>query len=116
MSFSRTGVEYGQDQNGAKTRNENVTGTLNADGTTSLVTTRDDEVEWSPTNAKTDGSVTLVPLFAPAPPVAARVQDDAPGDHQQQHLQEPSRLRMLAGRRLRRGALLHRDADINSGK
>jgi hypothetical protein len=107
-TFSGTGVEYGQDQNGAKTRNENVTGTFSADGTTSLVTTRNDGVDWSLTNAKTDGSGILVQLLAPAGPSPARVQGDAPGG---QHLQEPSRLRMLAGRRLRRGAFLHRDAD-----
>jgi len=67
-TFSGTGVEYGQDQNGAKTRNENVTGTFSADGTTSLVTTRNDGVDWSLTNAKTDGSGILVQLLAPAGP------------------------------------------------
>jgi hypothetical protein len=67
-TFPGTGVEYGQDQNGAKTRNENVTGTFSADGTTSLVTTRNDGVDWSLTNAKADGSGILVQLLAPAGP------------------------------------------------
>jgi len=67
-TFSGTGVETGQDQNGSKTFNETVTGTFNADGTTSLVNTRDDGVVWSLTNAKTDDSVTLAQLLAPAGP------------------------------------------------
>ena len=67
-TFSGTGVETGQDQNGAKAFNETVTGTFNADGTTSLVNTRDDGVVWSLTNAKTDNSVTLAQLIAPAGP------------------------------------------------
>lgn len=67
-TFSGTGVETGQDQNGAKTFNETVTGKFNADGTTSLVNTRDDGVVWSLTNAKTDNSVTLAQLIAPAVP------------------------------------------------
>ena len=67
-TFSGTGVESGQDQNGAQTFNESVTGTFNADGTTSLVNTRDDGVVWSLTNAKTDGSVTFAQLIAPAIP------------------------------------------------
>ena len=67
-TFSGTGVEYGQDQNGAKTFKESVTGTFNADGTTSLVNTRDDGVVWSLNHVKTDGSVTLATLIAPAIP------------------------------------------------
>ena len=67
-TFSGTGVETGQDQNGAKAFNETVTGTFNADGTTSLVNTRDDGVVSSLTNAKTDNSVTLAQLIAPAGP------------------------------------------------
>jgi hypothetical protein len=67
-TFSGTGVETGQDQNGRQTFNETVTGKFNADGTTSLVNTRDDGVVWSLTNAKTDNSVTLAQLIAPAVP------------------------------------------------
>ncbi|HEY6887308.1 MAG TPA: hypothetical protein VI300_05995 [Solirubrobacter sp.] len=67
-TFSGTGVESGQDQNGAATWTEKVTGTFNADGTTSLVNTRDDGVVWSLDNAKTGGSITLAKLIAPAIP------------------------------------------------
>lgn len=67
-TFSGTGVETGHDQNGAATFNEKVTGTFNADGTTSLVNTRGDGVVWSLTDAKTDGSITLAQLIAPAVP------------------------------------------------
>ncbi len=65
-TFSGTGVESGRDQSGAATWTEKVTGTFNADGTTSLVNTRDDGVVWSLDNAKTGGSITLANLIAPA--------------------------------------------------
>ena len=68
-TFSGTGIETGQDGNGPATHNETVTGTFNADGSTSLVNTRDDGVVWSLTNAKADNkSVTLAQLIAPAIP------------------------------------------------
>ena len=65
-TFSGTGVETGQDQNGVQRFTETVKGTFNADGTTSLVNTRDDGVVWSLTSAPTDGSITHAQLIAPA--------------------------------------------------
>jgi hypothetical protein len=77
-TFSGTGVETGQDQNGAQTFNENVTGTFNADGSISLVNTRSDGVVWSLDSVKTDGSVTLATLIAPAIPSNLEFKATAP--------------------------------------
>ena len=109
-TFSGTGVETGHDQNGPATTNETVTGTFNADGTISLVNTRDDGVVWSLNNVKTDGSVTLAKLIAPAIPSNLEFKATAPVITNSSN-QEPRRLRVVAGWRLGRSALLHWDAD-----
>jgi hypothetical protein len=77
-TFSGTGVETGHDQNGDKTFTETVRGTFNADGTTSLVNTRDDGVVWSLTSAPTDGSITHAQLIAPAIPSNLEFKVTAP--------------------------------------
>jgi len=77
-TFTGTGVETGHDQNGPALHNETVTGSFNADGSISLVNTRDDGVVWSLNHVKTDGSVTLATLIAPAIPSNLEFKATAP--------------------------------------
>lgn len=67
-TFTGTGSESGQDQNGARTFNETVTGKF-GNGTVSLTATRDDGVVFSLANAPTDGTVTLATSIPQVPQV-----------------------------------------------
>jgi len=78
-TFSGTGVETGQDQNGAKTNHETVTGSFNTDGTISLVNTGDDGVVWSLDHIKTDNkTTTLATLINPSIPSNLEFHATAP--------------------------------------
>ena len=67
-TFTGTGVESGQDQNGPQTFNETVTGKFD-NGVVSLTATRSDGVVFSLANAPTSGTVTLATSIPQVPQV-----------------------------------------------
>ena len=78
-TFSGTGVETGHDQFGPGNFTETVKGSFNADGTISLVNTRNDGVIWSLDNIKTDNSTTtLATLINPNIPSNLEFHATAP--------------------------------------
>jgi hypothetical protein len=68
-TFSGTGIESGQDQNGPSTFNEKVTGKF-GDGTVSLTVTRDDGVVFALSNAPTDSNTVTLATSSPVVPQA----------------------------------------------
>jgi hypothetical protein len=83
-TFTGTGVQTGQDQNGPREFDETITGTFGK-GTVSYTIHRSDGASWSLANAKTDGNtVTLATMpgspnalleFKATPPVFTNTSD-----------------------------------------